>query len=305
MKFPTLNRGRGQEITEEILTPILNRLVGIVEKRYNCRLDYWPFESFKADSALQTLASGRQPMRLNGKLFFPIFLKENLAGLASITESTRLNDREVGDLNDVIRLVLESTLMTSTSIEALQALEDKIRQSELGNKVVTLNQYRRLREDQQKPRLLQAQDTALQFNLPCLIEGQSHFDIHKMALEIHERSGRYAFLSATIVDPSVYKNVEAFNGLGPCTLFIPDLSEWNAERNQDLYSLLCQRPRAGSPQFITGSVVSKESLIREHGIARELIDKLSLIHLRMTESFESYVERGVMNFLFHSFTHHK
>lgn len=140
----------------------------------------------------------------------------------------------------------------------------------------------------------------IELSLPCFIEGLSFHDITRMAIEIHDCSGRHSFAHFHELDADTRNSAQKLAELVGVTLFIADVGLLTAEEQRTLFLYITTKPLSTGPSFVSGSLVSLRELMDSKQLHLDLLRKLSQSHLRMTEPFEYYKQNGILEFLFSS-----
>lgn len=292
---------------DKIVTAVLDRLVEMIRKRYHCNLRYRPFSRDDAlDQLKKHLMYSNQPVQLNDQWVFPVHLKRDLVGAAEVTPAHKLTVKQVQSLTDVIRLVLESTLLTANSLDHLARLEEKMRTSEFSpTNVVPLDAYLKTKIPMVEPEDLDKPPRRLSFSVPCLIESNNFDDLTKMALELHHNSKRQAFIHIEELSSEVTRSADELRALGSFTIFIADICSLDKEQQLAIKSYLSGRRTRDNCQIIAGTLRSYAQLVRQDLVDHELLRRMSVAYLRMTKPFNDYMRSGVIEFFYSSLTGQK
>ncbi len=132
--------------------------------------------------------------------------------------------------------------------------------------------------------------------LPVLIESPNALDIQKLALELHLRSQRYAFLLWSEVEPRYREDPKAVMALGSVTLFVPLVSHLKNEEVDAITQVLSQSALQPGPLFMFGTQTPFADLLRTGLVKTSLLEHLSSSYLRMDHPFEHYKDRGIFRF---------
>lgn len=123
-----------------------------------------------------------------------------------------------------------------------------------------------------------------------------------MALEIHSRSGRLAFLPATDLSPSAFESAETFKNLGPLTIFVQEVSKLTFEQQNALVAYYALARDKDCPQIIAGTTLTLAELKKSCKILPALWPQLTVGFLSMTQPFETYKRENLVEFFFDSLT---
>ncbi|MCB0390282.1 MAG: hypothetical protein KDD58_03275 [Bdellovibrionales bacterium] len=299
MKFDEfkLQRGKIQ------IAPVLDRLMEMVNRRYGCELSYRVLDEL-ADEDKKILC-GLDPkgpaLRQGSRALFPIAVKGDVMGMAEVSKSEQIHDRSLRAMQEVISMVIESLHLTANNLEIVQFLEKQLEQKpKSDSKVVSLVHYKTEQGIKTHYTWNKSFSGKTTFNVPCLIEAKNSLDIHKMSLEVHEHSRRYAFLFFNQLDKKVRLNPIEWHALGNISLFIPDISSIKDEELFSLTSFLKSSRTKESPQIIAGSLLPIKDIYKNQLIPKEVINLLSVAFLRLENSFEFYKNQGLIKFFFDS-----
>ncbi len=296
------------------------RLSGVVEKQFGCKLDYEPIDAITHDhgSSSETfytdLRKG-EPVSAGDWVFFPVFVSGDLAGAARIPNRDEITHRTLSYLHSVIRMVIESRLTNSDHVELLQELEQNLRE-QTENKgaaagiqsavsaptPIRPDNVVRFRDYQDNPFPLPKRPTTRPLNFSFLIESRSSEDIFKMALEIHSRSGRFAFLPFRDLSPAALDSADSFKSLGPLTVFVADITTLTFDQQRALVTFYTSARDKDGPQIVAGTLMTVSELKRTHKILPELWPYLSVGFLAMTQPFEIYKKENLLEFFYDSLT---
>src|SRR5262249_24069950 len=137
-----------------------------------------------------------------------------------------------------------------------------------------------------------------ELNFPFLIECNKPEDIFKMALEIHTRAARYAFLTFADLHASALADPKSIDSLGQVTIFIPELSLLTFAQQDCLLQYFEQSRSAEGPQFISGSTLPLQELKKFCKVMAPLLNHLTIGYLAMTKPFEVYKKENVLEFFY-------
>jgi len=289
-----------------IFLPSVDRLSKLVRHRYGCDFEYEPFTENETSllAPLSTDLKKGMPISSGDSVFFPVFSGDELAGAGYLSKPAPLSKSDVMYLHQIIRLVLESSLNSVDRLDILEEFESHLAEENqtakaskprtADKKVVSITSR------QKNPFPLTAcADMGDELNFPFLIEGLSAIDIHKMAVEIHSRTSRYAFLHMHLINPEAFTSTAAIAALGPITIFIEDLQALSDGQKTQVanYYQAISRPKDG-PQFIAGSMKPITDLKHQSSAMSSLITVLSIGYLCMNHPFETYKRENLLDFFY-------
>ena len=280
----------GQKVAD-----VVGRLAKLVQSRFGCELRYMPFEASTEHAKIKDKLLRESPVKFDGAWLFPVFRGFQMIGCAEVVGFDAATEAQREQITDLVELYLESTLTLTDRLETLQQIEKQISRSgeDYGE---STNVLPLRRPSEAKP--LQAKTRSrLGFALPCLVEAQCHPDIKAMAMELHDLSGRYAFL---YFDDVTWRFGEELKDLGPITLFIPDVAQLSIDLQLKILKYLSSAPSVDEPQIIAGTLRPYAELRSRELILTDLLHRLSVCFLRMDRPFAEYHRDGIVEFFFGS-----
>lgn len=274
---------------------VVARLAKLVQSKFGCDLKYIAFETSKAHAQIKDKLLREAPAKVEGSWLFPVFRGYQMIGCAEVVGFDKSTSVQKEQLTDLVELYLETTLALADKVDTLTQVEAQIARSveDYGgcNNVIPLRRP-------VEPQILKVKTRSrLGFALPCLIEAQTHLDIKAMAMELHELSGRYAFL---YMDDVAWRFSEDLKDLGPITLFISDVSALSLDMQQKILKYLSSTPSVDEPQIIAGTLKPYADLRGEALVITDLLHRLSVCFLRMDRPFAEYRKEGILEFFFGS-----
>lgn len=133
----------------------------------------------------------------------------------------------------------------------------------------------------------------------CLIEASSLSEIHKMAMEMHSHSQRYAFLEFRDLDAKQRQWLPDLLGLGALTLFIPDLSHLTMAEQTVLHELtVLESPNR--PLVMVGTLAPFAELRTIPGVHLDFLNSVSRVYIKLTKDFQEYKEQGLIHYFLDS-----
>jgi predicted Rossmann fold nucleotide-binding protein DprA/Smf involved in DNA uptake len=92
---------------------------------------------------------------------------------------------------------------------------------------------------------------------------EAQFPVNRVAIEIHELSGRWAFVSVEDLPADVFANRESIEKLGGLTLFIRDIASLSTNQQLKLAEYLARAASDDTPHVIAASSLSVDDLIHQ------------------------------------------
>ena len=129
----------------------------------------------------------------------------------------------------------------------------------------------------------------------CLIESRHISEIHKMAMELHSQSRRYAFLEYRDLDKATRQSLPALLKLGAMTLFVPSILDLTSGEQETLLSLV-QQNSLQRPLLMVGTTQPFAELRGESGVNLDLLATLSRAYIKLSRPFSEYKDQGLIHF---------
>lgn len=275
--------------------PVLERLQSLLHRQYGCDVSYYSVPQVKKNllkPAQLKLKSGEKIYSENN-IFIPLFVNDNFAGTAVINHQSEINKFEDKQIDEVVRLTLESSLINIDRLELLSQLEGQLKRIESEKTVRRIDSARKnFSSTTEETR----QSNYHEINIPCLIQSSECLEALKMAHEIHDQSHRFAFLPIEQIDNSLNLQLADLINIGPITIFIKELELLNNQQLTTLDHFLDLESHRDLPQVIAHSKLSKTELAQSigHGLTR----KISQSHIIMDKNFSYYSKKDILNLLF-------
>jgi hypothetical protein len=280
-------------MTETILK--LNRILqGLV----SCELEFQPATELSAQEwnsrelALVRVNEEGAPQFLEGEstgaVGFPVNVQGSFAGLAVVRGLQGARSAQLMQLAELLTHVLESSMTRSERGDDLRVIEERIRvlESENGTdkKVVQLRRAR-LQEEltvDDIPETAEPIDSPVT-STPLLIETKPGFPLQRIALEIHQMSQRWAFLSLESLSPTIFESREELKELGGITIFIEDLTKLSSTQQLRLAEYLSTKPGKDLPQVVAGITEANAKLRADGRLLPRLIDLFCISEINWSE----------------------
>lgn len=147
--------------------------------------------------------------------------------------------------------------------------------------------------------MVQENDKRWILKLDCLIESRHISEIHKMAMELHSHSRRYAFLEFRDLDKATRQSLPALLNLGAITLFVPSILDLTFGEQGTLLSLV-QQNSLQRPLLMVGSTQAFGELRGESGVNLDLLAILSRAYIKLSRPFSEYKDQGLIHYFLDS-----
>lgn len=244
-------------------TEVIERINKILGGLAACKLEFQTRDVLNSkdwdDADLRLLLSSKDlshmPKYITAKstmtFGFPIRVNGILVGIASLNDWPTAMPQELIALAELLAVVIEERLALSMRSQTLKSLEDRLRiQEKPGNvtplRITRLEQVRRSIAEIEKEKIeSDAGETG-----PLLLEGEDETTTARLAFELHERSGRWAFLSLEDLATDILETRDNLKSLGGITLFIRDLAALTTKQQIRLAEYLAIQPSKEMPQVI-------------------------------------------------------
>lgn len=201
-----------------------------------------------------------------------------------------------------VREALEGLLGTSRELEesreALKRLEQRVAaiQEEIPSNVIPMRRPAQIRHAAAFSRV---NDKRWLLRLDCLIESKHVSEIHKMAMELHSQSRRYAFLEYRDLDRNVRQSVAGLLSMGAITIFVTSILDLCASEQAVLRELM-QVESLQRPLLMVGSTLPYSELRGEVGVDMEFLNQLSRAYIKLTKPFSEYKAQGLIHYFLDS-----
>lgn len=217
-------------------------------------------------------------------LHIPIKVNGNLLGSAILPAAEDLNADMNRDVAQLVRMVLEPAMYqwyltrreanleeinkVTLSLENVRLFGDEKITDE--NTASTLDSFidSDLEDQENKS------DTDLSLNTQIIhLEGQAEAAKKKVALTIHEMTGRWAFVPYSDIKNQLH-SIEDIARLGAMTIFIENVETLNAADHELLLSYLDEMKGEDVPLFISSTKLTADELYSIENINEPFVDEL-------------------------------
>ncbi len=164
--------------------------------------------------------------------------------------------------------------------------------------VFSLTRFRKLREAAKK--IDTEPESKIYFAVSCFIDGKDAEECRKLAFEMHVVSHRMAFLPFTDLHEEVRSKPENLVDMGAITIFIPDVTELTVSEQKGLLEYFKGARSNETPHIMSASSISYAELLKSRVVSTELLEWLGLSVIQMNKPFRTYMNDGLIPFLYHS-----
>jgi hypothetical protein len=192
---------------------------------------------------------------------FPVKTEGHLTGLAVVRGLSAEQPPKLMMLAELVSMVLEHSARTEERGERLRMIEERLRVMDENSNVISLRRSRQgqaMQITDLSDLIDQSAPLAPALNpisaMPLLIETKPGFPLHRIAVEIHQLSKRWAIVNSNDLPADIFMNRQALTELGSLTLFIPDLAELTTGQQIKLAEYLATKPGPDAPHVIAGVV---------------------------------------------------
>lgn len=282
------------------LNRILDGLMGCsleFQPASDLSLDNWnesellPFLENSRSEALQYIES------VNGsQVAFPVNLQGRFAGLAVVNGWKDSKPRELLLLAELMTMMIEYSLSKEDRNERLRLIEERIQLMDESSNVIPLrpSQFSRVLQ-LTEPEIRPIRSKSPLTSMPLLIETKPGFPLHRIALEVHNQSGRWAFVSAEDLPPDIFDSRKNLEQLGSVTLFIRDLSILTTNQQLKLAEYLAIKPSADMPHVIAGVNSPIQELENKRAVLQALLGLFCKSTLQWTEKSTEEITSDLVN----------
>ena len=288
-----------------LIEPIVGKLQILLKNRFGCELSFVTKANLNGKNIHTNLSQSNEiqfPVRVNGELY-------GVAYVQKPDTEMPLDSTQQQEIKEVMKLILVPSVRAAERIDVLQTLERHMINSEFKNLSNVVSIEERLEERRIKKvnsqkgadKIVLPKPKTIRLSFPCLIESPNELDIFKMAVELHEYSGRFAFVHYSHLDKKTRYTGEGLETLGPVTLFVPEIEQLKDAEIFSLSNYLEEQEHSGIsadlPHIISGTTQKLSELTASKKIPESFVRKLSSARLQMKQSFTDYKRSGLLRFL--------
>lgn len=258
-------------VREVLDSAAMGKLRGIIHDRYGMGLSLKFIQGVgeARGTSVDTMGSGSgDAIPVGTDLHFPISVGDKFLATAVLEKGRNLEVKERKTAGELIRLFLEPELFghyLDQVRQNYQAIELVHQKPENFNNLIQL---------EVEPRFEDSFDTtnkSLSSNL-FVFESKNSKMLFRLASNIHELSGRWAFLNIKDIKSGI-TSADELRSLGTITLVIDDLTQLGADFQEMLADVLTNAQPDEEPLFVIGTTTPLQTLLDE----RLLSPRLSLI----------------------------
>lgn len=210
-------------------------------------------------------------------------------GLWGLRPSAPLPKEKSREISETFNSLLARSCDLSAKVEYLDRFERKLCQAseDLPSNVIS---FRRKRLPQSEvPRRKRT------MRMDCLIESLHVSEAHKMAMELHSQSSRFAFVNYPDLNESERRRLSSLLSLGPIHLFIPNLLQLSQVEQDALLQLISQ-PHEDRPLIMACSPLPYADLRNVPLLNLQLVQSLSRAYIKLTRPFREYRDQGLIHY---------
>lgn len=278
-----------------LVEKIRARVHSLIERRFGCGMRVLsPDEAQSIAMDIKDKALRHGYGLSNSSLLVPLISDQGVSGWMMTTGPVPESEFDRMQICSLIDLSSVQIQRVQGQAHTLRRIERLLTTDKLPTNVIRLPRRSDIHKIPATNKLPMIRETKASLQVSCLIEGVDASEIFKMALELHQLSGRSHFVQWQ--DIFVYKPQDLL-GLHSVTLYVPSIELLNFSQINPLIQLLSNPERPTSVQVIVGTLV-RSSELRERGSElRRLLDTLSGCHLVMQKTFNEYRELGLFQYL--------
>ncbi len=139
--------------------------------------------------------------------------------------------------------------------------------------------------------------------IDCLIESLYISEIHKMAMELHSHSRRYAFVEFRDIQKESRSDADELMKLGGISLFVPSILDLTPAEQCALLQIT-SKDTIHRPLLMVGSSLPYSELRCEAGVNADLLACLARAYIKLTRPFHEYKEQGLIQYFLDSLETH-
>lgn len=238
-------------------------------------------------------------------------MKENVAGRGRLLRTAKAlkayfdrkmksNPLAIGPEGDEARRAIDALLESAQQLEVdrdqILLLEKRLEHTheETPSNVIPIHRPRRTG----RPSSGQT-EKRWTLKLDCLIESPHISEIHKMALELHSHSRRYAFIEFRDLDKNARRDLGELTSLGAISLFIPSILDLTSFEQEMLRQMILQ-DTLERPLLMVGSTMPYSELRCEPGLNLDFLAVLSRAYIKLSRPFNEYKEKDLIHYFLDS-----
>jgi hypothetical protein len=228
--------------------------------------------------------------KIPGLFGFPILIDGHLTGLISIRNLGGTNSPDsikLIQLSELFVLILSRSLQDQERKDVLQGIEARLQLIE--NKNSNIIFMSKARETAQAPAqifttvlpIASKEPTELpKLQQPLLVQLQNQERAEKIAIDLHNLTSCWAFLSIDDLPFDIFKSKEELQSLGSVTIFIRDLAKLSATKQAELNACLEGGITKETPHFIAMVSEPPHSLVASGTLSEALLAKFAFTQIQ-------------------------
>ena len=200
------------------------------------------------------LSEDRKNLRLGDDVYIPLFVENQLfAAIKACSSSAPLSEETEIEISDVVSSTLKPALQLFHSLIQFDLIQRNSRVNE-PHKVVFLDEVRRHHQSDSnvtRPTKNYRGHTASKERLH-VIPAKDAIQAIDNALDIHEKSRRFAFIEFSQLKESIRYNPVQIASLGYINLFVPDIMKLKKQELSAISQFLRATDSTDVPQILAG-----------------------------------------------------
>lgn len=207
-----------------------------------------------------------------------------------------LSKERASSVREALEGLLASTREMEDSRDSLNRLEQRMGtiQEEVPSNVIPLRRAPEVRRP-----VSATNDKRWILRLDCLIESKYISEIHKMAMELHSQSRRYAFVEYRDLDKNTRASLPDLLAMGAISIFVPSILDLTLAE-QNVLRQLMDVESLQRPLLMVGSTLPYSELRGESGVNMDFLNQLSRAYIKLTKPFTEYKEQGLIHYFLDS-----
>ena len=242
----------------------------------------------KLNTTLELLATKPEPIG-DGDVQFSLAMSQY--GLWGVRAPQPLAATESVEIYDTFQTILGNIARMEERRTELERIEQLL--EDMPSNVIQMRRRGSLKA------VAPEQEKRWMLRLDCLIESNHVSEIHKMALELHSHSARYAFLEYRDLNSDQRKFLPELLALGAISLFVPDILLLSADEQVVLRQLMAVET-LNRPLLMVGTNLPFAELRRVAGVDLEFLALLSRAYIKLTRPFSEYKQQGLIHYFLDS-----
>lgn len=213
-------------------------------------------------------------------------LQESLLAIqAHLLKNTSLSGENRAEVEAAVNALLQAGESRNVEREAMRRLESKMILMH-GESVSNVIPFRRLGLAR-PPEMGALPQKRWTLRFDCLIEARYISEIHKMAIELHSQSRRYAFIEFRDLENKTRTHLPDLLSMGAITLFVPNFLDLLA-REQEALLELTRIDSMQRPLLMVGSTLPYADLRTEAGVNLDLLATLARAYIKLSKPVHEY-----------------